>query len=141
MSPTLLLIGSGPGIGLAVSTLFASKKFSKVALLSRDSDRLSTDRSTLLSSLPSSLPNQAEVKTWAVDITDTKKYREILADVEKWAGDGGVDCVVFNAARVAPSPVLEFSEDEMVKDFMVFLSFPDPFIPIPPYLSSLPLFP
>ncbi|KAF8848993.1 NAD(P)-binding protein [Acephala macrosclerotiorum] len=113
MAPTLLLIGSGPGIGLATALRFASKKFSKVALISRDAKRLVTDRETVLSSVPA-----AEVKTWDVDITETEKYKKVLKEVEEWSGEG-VDCVIFNAARVAPSPVLEFPEEELLKDFAV----------------------
>lgn len=113
MAPTLLLIGSGPGIGLATASLFASKKFSKVALISRDAKRLVTDRETVLSSVPA-----AEVKTWDVDITETEKYKKVLKEVEAWSGDG-VDCVLFNAARVAPSPILEFPVEELLKDFAV----------------------
>lgn len=124
MSPpsTLLLIGSGPGIGLATATLFASKKFSKIALLSRNTTRLSTDRDTLLSSLPASRKSEVEVKTWAVDVTESKTFKGVLEEVGEWAVEG-VDCVVFNAARVEPSKVLEFEGEEVVRDFMVGGSF------------------
>jgi short-subunit dehydrogenase len=120
MAPTLLLIGSGPGIGLTTATLFAAKKFSKVALLSRNKDRLVADRETLLSSLPA--VKNVEVKTWAVDIVDEEKYKKVLKEVEEWSVDV-VDCVIFNAARIVPSPLLEFPAEEIVNDFMVRLSF------------------
>lgn len=111
MAPTLLLIGSGPGIGLSTASLFASKKFSKVALISRDAKRLVTDREKVLSAAPA-----AEVRTWDVDITESAKYKKVLKEVEQWSGEG-VDCVIFNAARVAPSALLEFPEEELLKDF------------------------
>lgn len=120
MAPTLLLIGSGPGIGLTTATLFAQKKFSKVALLSRNKDRLVTDRESLLSSLPAG--KNVEVKIWDVDIVDAKKYTSVLKEVEEWSVDG-VDCVIFNAARIVPSPLLEFPAEEIVNDFMVCSSF------------------
>lgn len=113
MAPTLLLIGSGPGIGLSTASLFASKKFSKVALISRDAKRLVTDREKVLSAAPA-----AEVRTWDVDITESAKYKKVLKEVEQWSGEG-VDCVIFNAARVAPSALLEFPEEELLKDFAV----------------------
>jgi len=116
MAPTLLLIGSGPGIGLTTATLFAQKKFSKVALLSRNKDRLVTDRESLLSSLPAG--KNVEVKIWDVDIVDAKKYTSVLKEVEEWSVDG-VDCVIFNAARIVPSPLLEFPAEEIVNDFML----------------------
>jgi len=116
MAPTLLLVGSGPGVGLTTATLFAAKKFDKVALLSRSKDRLVTERETLLSSLPAG--RNVEVKTWDVDIVATEKYKSVLKEVEKWSGDG-VDCVIFNAARIIPSPMLEFPAEEIVNDFML----------------------
>jgi len=116
MAPTLLLIGSGPGIGLSTASLFASKKFSKVALISRNKERLSSDREAVLSSLPAEKKDGVEVKTWDVDITATAEYKKVLKEVEEWSGEE-VDCVVFNAARVAPSPLLDFPEEELLKDF------------------------
>lgn len=116
MAPTLLLIGSGPGIGLTTATLFAQKKFSKVALISRNQERLTKDKESLLSSLPEG--KNADVKTWAVDIVDAEKYKKVLKEVEEWSVDG-VDCVIFNAARIVPSPLLEFPAEEIVNDFML----------------------
>jgi len=116
MAPTLLLVGSGPGVGLTTATLFAAKKFDKVALLSRSKDRLVTERETLLSALPAG--RNVEVKTWDVDIVATEKYKSVLKEVEEWSGDG-VDCVLFNAARIIPSPMLEFPAEEIVNDFML----------------------
>ena len=42
MTRLLVIVGTGPGIGLAAASLFASKGFN-VALLSRNPDRLKED--------------------------------------------------------------------------------------------------
>jgi short-subunit dehydrogenase len=114
MSLTLVVVGSGPGIGSSTAALFAARKFNKVALISRSSTRLQDDRQTVLASLPTA--RKVEVKTWRVDITETQKFETVLREIELF---GDVSCVLFNAARVEPSILLEFAEEEIVKDFMV----------------------
>lgn len=112
-SSTLVVVGSGPGIGLATATLFASQEFNTVVLISRDNVRIQQDRESLLGSLP---PNrQVQVKTFNVDITNTKAFEKVLDDVKSI---GNISCVLFNAARVAPSEIFEFSEQELLRDFM-----------------------
>ncbi len=118
-TPTLLLIGSGPGIGLATSTLFAQKKFSKIALISRNASRLVSEAESISSAVSKS-GKQVEVKTWAVDVVDSARYKKVLEEVGDW---GEVTCVVFNAARVQPSPLLEFAEEEILADFQVQFRF------------------
>ncbi|KAH7360893.1 hypothetical protein BKA65DRAFT_194687 [Rhexocercosporidium sp. MPI-PUGE-AT-0058] len=112
-TPTLLLIGSGPGLGLAISKCFASKKFSKVALISRDATRLSSEKTAIETAVTS---KKVEIKTWSVDIVESEKFKAVLKEIAEW---GNVTCVVFNAARVQPSKLLEESEEEILKDFMV----------------------
>ena len=114
-SQTLVLIGSGPGIGVATASLFAARKFDRVALIARDSKRILEDRQTILDSLKAT-GKTVEVKTWSVDITNTKEYEKVLGDVEKF---GSISSVIFNAARVAPSKLLEFAEEEILQDFLV----------------------
>ncbi|CAL3964601.1 unnamed protein product [Diplocarpon coronariae] len=112
-APALLLVGSGPGIGLATALLFARRKFPKVALISRSAERLATEAETIK---PSVTDRDVSVNTWAVDITDSERYKAILLEVGEW---GDVTCVVFNAARVQPSTLLEEPESEIVEDFKV----------------------
>jgi short-subunit dehydrogenase len=123
-SNALLVIGSGPGIGISTASLFAQKKFSKVALISRDKARLSQDRDTILQSLQST-NRKVEIKTWNVDITNTTAFKAVLKETEKFAT---FSCVLFNAARVEPSELLTFPEEELVKDFMVHSPHPN-FLP------------
>jgi short-subunit dehydrogenase len=114
MSPTLVVVGSGAGIGSSTAALFTAKKFNKVALISRSSTRLQNDRQTILDSLPTA--RKVEVKTWSVDIAETQKFETVLREIQLF---GDVSCVIFNAARVEPSELFDFAEEEIVKDFMV----------------------
>ncbi len=113
--PSLLVIGSGPGIGLATTTLFAEKKFNKVALLSRSSSRLQEDKAAILKSLEFKGKNDVEVNTWSIDIVNVKAFKNVLREVGKKHAD--LSCVVFNAARVETSDLLTFDEENMLKDF------------------------
>jgi NAD(P)-dependent dehydrogenase (short-subunit alcohol dehydrogenase family) len=111
----LLVVGSGPGIGVSTASLFAQKKFDKIALISRDKSRLSQDRDTILQSVKAT-DRKVEVETWSVDITDTAAFKAVLEETEKFAN---FSCVLFNAARVEPSELLTFPEEEIVRDFKV----------------------
>lgn len=44
MAPILVVLGSGPGIGLTTAKHFAKKHFSKIVLLSRNSERLEKEK-------------------------------------------------------------------------------------------------
>jgi NAD(P)-dependent dehydrogenase (short-subunit alcohol dehydrogenase family) len=124
---TLLVVGSGPNIGVSTATLFAQKKFDRIALISRSSSRLQTDKSTILSYLSSStIPSiQFQIETWAVDVTEKDKFEAVLEQVGEWskAEDMGIGCILFNAARVDFSSICGgFEEKELVYDFMVTIT-------------------
>jgi short-subunit dehydrogenase len=119
-SETLVVIGSGPGIGVSTASLFALRKFNKVALISRDKKRLEQDRKTVLSFLSSRTDKKVEVKTWSTNVIDSISYKKVLGEVGKF---GEITCVVFNPARVEPSELFTFDENEIVKDFMVSVPF------------------
>lgn len=109
----LLVIGSGPGIGATTASLFTQKSFSKVALISRDKTRLCKDRDTILKAA-NFADKTVEIEVWSVDITNTKAFTTVLKETEKFAT---FNCVLFNAARVEPSDLLTFPEEEILKDF------------------------
>lgn len=98
-----------------MASLFASRKFNKIALIARDLERIKQDRESVLQNARKAGRN-VEVNTWNVDITDTIAFQKILKEVE---GFGSVSCVLFNAARVGMSKLLEFEESGILKDFMV----------------------
>jgi NAD(P)-dependent dehydrogenase (short-subunit alcohol dehydrogenase family) len=114
MSQTLVLIGSGPGIGVSVASLFAARKFDTIALISRSQSRLQDDRSIVLKAAEKA-GRKVDVKLFAVDITSSE-YEKTLDEVAKL---GGVSCVVFNPARVGANTLFELGEEQMIKDFQV----------------------
>lgn len=93
----LLLLGSGPGIGVAVASTFAVRGFTHVALVSRDETRLSKDQDSVLDAIQER-GYSCQVKTWICDLTDLVKLERVLGEVEGWAT---LECVLFNAARVS----------------------------------------
>lgn len=112
---TLLVIGVGPGIGRAVTALFASKKFQRVALIARGSESLKTEKKALEDAVGQHL----KVKTYAVDVANHDALLEALHSVE--ADLGKPDCVFYNAARVLPSKLLSHDVKEIELDFKVML--------------------
>lgn len=109
---TLVLIGSGPGVGVATASLFASKGFN-VALLSRNADRLKEDATAV----KKSASGNVKIETFPVDVSDHAALKQTL---EKTVSSlGAPEIVVYNAARVGPSTFGEFTADEMISDFKI----------------------
>ncbi|QDS68978.1 hypothetical protein FKW77_009013 [Venturia effusa] len=109
----LVMLGSGPGIGVGVSKLFASRGFSKIALCSRNAERLQTDAANVARAANPGV----EVKTYPVDLADTKAIEKVLAQVEKELGTAEV--VVYNASHVTKSKLGEYSEEEVEVDLKI----------------------
>lgn len=112
----LLLIGSGPGIGVAVASHFAQHHFNRVALFARNPQQLQKDRETVLAAA-ASVNRVVAVQTWRVDIADLHQLQQALAEVEQF---GRLECVYFNAARVDRSLFFQFPIEMLEKDFRVF---------------------
>lgn len=94
---TLLLLGSGPGIGVAIASAFAVRGFTHIALVARDGSRLKDDQNRVLDTIQER-GYSCQVKTWVCDLMDFEALGRTLGEVQ---GYGGLECVVFNAARVA----------------------------------------
>ena len=115
MSPySLIVIGSGPGIGAHVARQFAKQGFSKIALVARNPAQLEKDRASVEDAVRGA---NAIVKTYSVDIADLPELTKTLDKI----GDelGPPEVVFFNAARVKLSKLLDVDEDEMIYDFKV----------------------
>jgi NAD(P)-dependent dehydrogenase (short-subunit alcohol dehydrogenase family) len=112
---TLLLIGSGPGIGRSMASIFAAKRYNRVALIARNlnGDHLEEDRRAVQAA---SSPDVV-VKTYACDVADTQKLLKTLEAVE--ADLGIVECIYFNPARIFPQPILEHDLEEVTYDWKV----------------------
>ncbi|KAF2773873.1 NAD(P)-binding protein [Teratosphaeria nubilosa] len=110
---TLIVLGSGPGIGLAVAKTFSVRGFTHVALVSRNEERLKGEWDEVLEAVRER-GYVCQVKTWTCDLVDFEQLRKTLKEIE---GFGGVECVFFNAARVAGRPPLEEGTEQMERDF------------------------
>ncbi|KAF9892058.1 hypothetical protein FE257_002464 [Aspergillus nanangensis] len=112
---TLLLIGSGPGIGGSVASLFAQRYFDRVALFARTASQLQKDREAVLSAAATA-SRPVDVQTWQVDIANPELFKNALREVELW---GTLECVYFNAARVEGSLFFDFPIDGIEYDLKV----------------------
>ncbi len=110
MTKLLVLVGTGPGIGLSTATLFASQGFN-VALLSRSADRLEEEVKKV------GVAGQGRVKviSFPVDVSDHVALKKTLGEVEQHMGKPEV--VVFNAARIAGTKIGETKEEDLIQDF------------------------
>jgi NAD(P)-dependent dehydrogenase (short-subunit alcohol dehydrogenase family) len=110
---TLLVVGSGPGIGRAVTALFAAKRYNNVVLLARRTDSLVSEKAAV----EQAIGTQVNIKTYPVDITDPAALDSALDDAD--AALGKPECVFFNAARVLPSAFFEHPLTEIEYDLKV----------------------
>lgn len=106
---TLVVIGSGPGIGRSVAALFASKRYNNVALISRRPEQLALEREAI-----EAVGQDIKVRTFAVDVADTEALLGALGEAE--AHFGKAECIFYNASRVLPSKLLEHDIKEVELD-------------------------
>ncbi len=112
---TLAVLGSGPGIGVGVARAFSVRGFTHIALVSRDSSRLKQDQDSVLDAIQER-GYSCQVKTWNCDLTDFERLKKTLSEIEQY---GSLECVLFNAARVAGKPPLDESVEAIELDFRV----------------------
>jgi short-subunit dehydrogenase len=111
----LVVFGSGPGIGNAVTSLFVAKRYSKVALLARSEMNLKQSKE-VVEAYARDHGRSVEIKTWAVDLANTKALEAVLPEIEQF---GELECVFYNCARVRQTFFFEETEDEMRYDYDV----------------------
>lgn len=110
---TLLVVGAGPGIGRAVTVLFASKRYTNVVLIARRAEQLQIEQTAV----EEAVGKHINVKKYTVDVTDSVALLEALDDAE--ATFGKPECVFYNAARVLPSQLLSHDVKEIEYEFKV----------------------
>jgi len=113
----LIVLGSGPGIGRSTAAYFAEKGFKYVVLLSRDTSRLAEDAKFV-----NSTASDAKVETLKVDLAvDENTLRGVLREVDSKLKAEGVplEVVLYNAARVGPSKVLEWERKGLEEDIRI----------------------
>ena len=92
----LLLVGAGPGLGLAVARRFAVGGY-RVTLLARKTDRLGE--------LAQSLDDTgAEIDTIAADVSDSDDLRVRMTEL--YGSDGAPGVVIYNAVMGAPDQLM-----------------------------------
>ncbi len=116
---SLVLIGSGPGIGRHVAIEYARKRFNKIALVARNPTQLAEDKAAVEAAV---VDGKVDVQTFAVDITDTAKFRAELENIGRVVGTP--ECVYFNAARIIPTPFFQATEEDILYDFKVGVQSP-----------------
>ncbi|KAK4539858.1 hypothetical protein LTR36_010319 [Oleoguttula mirabilis] len=110
---TLVVIGSGPGIGVSVACAFSVRGFTHIALVSRNKDRLKEDQERVLDAIQER-GYSCQVRTWVCDVSDLNALRLTLKELESF---GALECVLFNPARVAGKPPLDEDLENIEQDF------------------------
>lgn len=115
-SKTLVVLGSGPGNGRAVTTLFAKKRYNHVALIARRPEQLNLDQKAI----EEAVGDGVTVKTYAVDVVDSEELLKALDEID--AQLGKPECIFYNAARVLPSRLLTHDVKDIEYDFKVSMA-------------------
>lgn len=112
---TLVVFGSGPGIGSAVAKLFAQRHFERIALCARSAEHLASEKIEVQDAAKK-VGRNAQVSTFPTDLSDFESLRKTLKEIEKL---GPLGCVYHNAARINPTEALTTSVEEIEEDFKV----------------------
>ncbi len=113
----LVVIGSGPGIGRSTAAYFAERSFKHIILLSRDQSRLAEDAKFVTFAA-----SAAKVERLTIDVSaDEETVRKSLSGIDDKLKAAGVplEVVLYNAARVAPSKILEWNAKGLEDDLRV----------------------
>lgn len=111
---TLLVVGSGPGIGTTTASLFARHGFTQIGLISRNAERLQQDVSTVRKA--TSQPG-LQIKTYPADTGSVDQLRGALANFHDELG--APEVVLFNAARIAESTIGQDGPEVLLQDFQM----------------------
>ncbi|KAF2747730.1 NAD(P)-binding protein [Sporormia fimetaria CBS 119925] len=112
MSPrTLIVFGSGPGLGSHTASAFARQGFNHIILLARNGARLQEDKAFVVQNNPG-----VRVDTLPLDLADLPSVSSALERIDELAGNT-VEVVFFNAARARACEVFETTLEELEGDF------------------------
>lgn len=110
----IVVLGSGPGIGRNVAALFAERGFERIVLMSRNESRLQEDVAFVHTAAPN-----AKVDVVPVDLAESGNVSQALKLVDEKLEGIALECVLFNAARLGASPILEFEAESLESDLQV----------------------
>ena len=114
---TLFVVGSGPGIGSNVAKVFAERGFKQVILASRNGERLSKEVEEVKAAA-----SGVKVDAVTMDLGDKISIKQALEQADKHLSGNVLEAVLFNAARVGPSKLLEHTPEQIESDIHVRLS-------------------
>ena len=112
MPGPIYVVGTGPMIGAHTARHFALRNFNSVALIARSSSNLTNSATFITTAAPNTT-----VKTYSADVTDTSSLRNALNSAVSDLGPPEV--VLYNAARIQPSPFPTYAASDIVEDFMI----------------------
>lgn len=112
-SRTIVVIGAGPGIGRSVTSLFASNRYNKIALLARRDEQLQLEKAAV----EAAVRHPITVKTYVVDVSDGDALVSAMDKID--ADLGQPEVIFYNAARVLFSNFFEHPVKEIEHDFKV----------------------
>jgi NAD(P)-dependent dehydrogenase (short-subunit alcohol dehydrogenase family) len=118
----IVILGSGPGIGVGVASHFAGQTFGRVALISRNAERLEDDARTVRETAGRAADQELKVKVYAVDVADVLALEKTLRQVDQELGPPEV--VLYNAARLRQTKFGEVAVKGLVEDFQVSIWIP-----------------
>lgn len=110
----IIILGSGPGIGVHVAAHFAAHGFNRIALLSRNAERLKTDAEFVSKAAAAAAAGDSgtvEVKIYPTDLAVTGQIEKSLDTILQELGEPEV--VVYNAAKLEKSGFFEYSESDL----------------------------
>lgn len=109
MSKTLIVVGMGPGIGMAIARRFGSQGF-QVAMLARDPDKLAGCKAELAASGISS-------GIYPSDASDPEGLAVAIQNAQSEMGVAGV--LSYNAYAVHPGTPYRLKPADLIADFQV----------------------
>ncbi|KAH7142848.1 hypothetical protein B0J13DRAFT_503209 [Dactylonectria estremocensis] len=110
---TIVIIGAGPGIGRSVTSLFASNRYNKIALLARRDEQLQLEKAAV----EAAVSHPVTIKTYVVDVSDGDALVSAMDKID--ADLGQPEVVFYNAARVLVSNFFEHPVKEIEYDFKI----------------------
>jgi NAD(P)-dependent dehydrogenase (short-subunit alcohol dehydrogenase family) len=130
-SKLLIVVGSGPGIGVAAACRFALEGYN-VALISRSLERLNDDVANVYAHRDEHKDNgkvksNVKIQPFAADTSDHVALKKALDDIHEAMGPPEV--VLYNAARINTMVIEEASVEDMMEDFKVCTMYPLPSLP------------
>jgi short-subunit dehydrogenase len=105
----LLLVGAGPGLGMAVAHRFAEGGY-RVTLVARSTDGLAELASGLADT-------GAQIGTIAADVSDAESLRARIAEL--YSEEGAPGLIIYNAVMGAPDQLLSSSVEHLQTAYAV----------------------